>query len=105
MDFQVSVTDGNDAIVVHLAGELDMGTAAKTLAALEPVNLDGATTVVIDLAGLTFCDSSGLRLMLQLRRRVTTAGGEFSVTGAHGIVARTIEITGLTELLGSSSDA
>lgn len=99
MDFQVTVTDRADTIVVRLAGELDMATAERALDALRTTDLSVARSLVVDLADVSFCDSSGLRLLLHLRQAMVQHGGGFDAIGAHGIVASTIDVTGLTEVL------
>lgn len=99
MDFHVTVTDRADTIVVRLAGELDMATAERALDALRTTDLSAARSLVVDLADVSFCDSSGLRLLLNLRQAMVEHGGGFDAVGAHGIVASTIDVTGLTEVL------
>ncbi len=99
MDFHVTVTDRADAVVVRLAGELDMATAERALEALQRTDLSTARSLVVDLADVSFCDSSGLRLLLHLRQAMVEHGGGFDAVGAHGIVASTIDVTGLTEVL------
>jgi len=99
MDLHVTVTDRGDAIVVRLAGELDMATAARALDALRATDLSAVRSLVVDLADVSFCDSSGLRLLLHLRQAMVEHGGGFDAVGAHGIVASTIDVTGLTEVL------
>jgi anti-sigma B factor antagonist len=99
MDFHITVTDQADAVVVRLAGELDMATADRALDALRATDLTTARALIVDLSDVTFCDSSGLRLLLHLRQVMVEHGGGYDVVGAHGIVASTIEATGLTEVL------
>jgi anti-sigma B factor antagonist len=99
MDFRVTVTEQANAIVVRLAGELDMATSPRALEAVGATDLTAAHLLVVDLSDVTFCDSSGLRLLLHLRQVMVDHGGGFDAVGAHGIVASTIEVTGLTEVL------
>jgi len=99
MDFHITVTNRADAVVVRLAGELDMATAERALHALRATDLATARSLVVDLSDVTFCDSSGLRLLLHLRQVMVEHGGGYDAVGAHGIVASTIEVTGLTGVL------
>jgi anti-anti-sigma factor len=99
MDLRVTVTDQADAVVVRLGGELDMATADRVLDALRATDLTKARSLVVDLSDVTFCDSSGLRLLLHLRKIMVDHGGGYDAVGAHGIVASTIEVTGLTDVL------
>jgi anti-anti-sigma factor len=55
--------------------------------------------VVVDLTGVTFLDSSGIRALLTVRRIADEHGAALTVTGAHGIVRRVLTLTGLLGLL------
>jgi len=86
-----------DRLLIATAGELDLTTAPDLEAAL----LHGApyTALELDLAGLTFIDSSGLRLLLSERDRAHREGSAFTIIGASGPVARVFAISGFdTEL-------
>jgi anti-anti-sigma factor len=100
MDFHISVSvQADDIVVIRLAGELDLATAEQTREALRATDLTTTRSLVVDLSALTFCDSSGLRLLVQLHHVTVAHGGAFDVVGAHGIVADAIDLTGLTEIL------
>ena len=59
---------------------------------------DGVGELIIDLGDTTFLDSSGLRAILTLHRRVTNNGdGEFAIGNPSESVVRLLEITGLTD--------
>lgn len=88
--------DAGDMHVVSLHGQLDMANADRVRDALISV---AGSTVVVDLADLQFCDSSGIAALLGARSRITEAGHGFELRGANGIVRRVFEITGLSELL------
>ena len=53
-----------DPPVLQIAGEIDLATADQLRTALEEA-LSANPKVVIDMAGVTFCDATGLRLLLQ----------------------------------------
>jgi len=87
----------DDRIRVIAAGEIDMRTAADLRVALDAV-LDGRPSkIMIDLAAVTFMDSTGLGVLVQA---CTRAGdhGRVVVINPHPIVRRILEITGLGEL-------
>jgi anti-anti-sigma factor len=98
MDVQVS-TDGSAATII-LVGELDIANAEQVFSAATSAGiLDKPFRVVIDLSRLTFCDSSGPSVFVRLRHHLVDLGGDLSMVGAAGIVARSIAITGLGEHL------
>jgi anti-anti-sigma factor len=62
----VSTVHEDDVLTVELRGELDAATAPPLVAQITAA-LGGATTVRVDLHGVAFCDSSGIRMLFQLR--------------------------------------
>ncbi len=85
-------TDG--AVVCSLAGELDLDSLAPARTALDDAVAAGPAMLVVDLAGLQFCDSSGLNLLLQTRLAAQAAGLPLALVSLAPQVARVFEITG-----------
>ena len=56
---------------------------------------DGASNVVVDLAGVGFIDSTGLRVLLKALPRFEQRGGRLVLVSDDRRVLRTLEITGL----------
>lgn len=95
-DFAFDVVDVAGTRVVSLHGQLDLVNAERVRDAI--VQLEGSP-VVIDLRGLWFLDSSGIAALLEARRLVIESGRPFQLRGAHGIVLRALEVTGLSHLI------
>jgi serine/threonine-protein kinase RsbW/stage II sporulation protein AB (anti-sigma F factor) len=96
-EFNLRSQRDGDRLRIATAGELDLTTTPDLEAALE----SGApyTALELDLEGLTFIDSSGLRLLLSERDRANRHGLGFTIRGAKGPVARVFAISGFdTEL-------
>lgn len=72
--FSRSVTDVGDAHVVSLSGELDVATARGLLEWFTEI---AGSTVVVDLADLTYMDSSGISVMVQAKKKL---GDSFVLT-------------------------
>jgi anti-anti-sigma factor len=85
----------NDGVTVRVAGQVDLDTAEQLAAGLESCH----GTVVVDLAGVTFIDSSGLGTLVRARNRLTSEGGDLLVAEPTEMVRRLFELTGLSELL------
>ena len=68
-------------IVVCLSGELDLKTAGELKATVDPALLGAKTppTVVLDLSGVNFMDSSGMGAILGRYRTVSQMGGKLAV--------------------------
>ena len=85
--------------VVVLGGEIDAHTAPR-LADFFAAFPDGFENgVVIDLAAVTFMDSSGLRILVDLNGRAAEAGVTMVLRSPSRAVARVIEISGLGTVL------
>jgi anti-sigma B factor antagonist len=82
-------------------GEVDAAAAPQLTAATDEALREGAREVEVDMAGVTFLDSTGLTALIRSREAVLAAGGSLRLTAASAAVTRLLEITDLTELLGS----
>ncbi|WP_336212540.1 STAS domain-containing protein [Nonomuraea sp. LPB2021202275-12-8] len=83
------------AAVVRVDGELDKVTAPAFRECLTALSAEGRLDVVIDASRLTFCDSSGLWVLVAHRRDVGALGGSLRLTGVHGVFRRVLDVTGL----------
>ena len=93
-DFSLKVTDVGDIHVVALRGELDMATAAGLTDWLVAIS---GSSVVVDLSGLTFMDSSGINALVMARNRIVDSGNSLILARPSPIVKRTLEIVGLAD--------
>lgn len=80
-----------------LVGDLDAHTAVQLSDALTP--LPNESVIEVDLAGVEFMDSSGLRVILEARRDAAEHGREIVLTNPSRAVRRLFEITGLDDFL------
>jgi len=60
----VDERDSNGVRVVSLRGELDLATAPAACVRLDKARRTPRPRIVVDLSGLRFCDSTGLRALL-----------------------------------------
>ncbi|OLT11330.1 hypothetical protein BJF78_26935 [Pseudonocardia sp. CNS-139] len=86
--------------VVAPVGEADTATSGLLRDAALGAVRAGPGNVVVDMAGLTFCGSTGLVVLLECRDAAQDAGVGFAAVGGPPIVRRVLEITGLGPLLG-----
>lgn len=83
-----------DPSVVQLDGEIDLSTAGELRTALEQA-LATDPNVVIDMAGVTFVDATGLRVVLQLAA-CRNGSGPLPLRNASRM-QRILELVGLSE--------
>ncbi|RAY17093.1 anti-sigma factor antagonist [Actinomadura craniellae] len=103
--FDVTIGLRGRWIVVELLGELDLTTAprleSEVTAALD---MPGDPRLALDLAGVTFCDSSGLAAFIRLWRNVQQRAGEFVLLRPQEYLLRWLEITGLRSRIDVRDD-
>jgi len=88
------------AAVVAVLGELDIATAPELCVRLDAGRASNAPELLVDLTGLAFCDSTGLRALIGAANEYAVAGGELAVVPpAAGAVARLFALTGAAEFL------
>ncbi len=85
--------------VLCLRGELDLENARLLQRALETADVKEASTVLVDLRGLQFMDSTGLRELLTAHQRLQERGAELVVTGASVQVERLFSVTQVSKHL------
>ena len=96
LEFVARRRDGT--LVVALSGELDLVSAPELerfLRDLEPAE----DVVALDLTGLWFIDSSGLRVLLAENERGQMDGYRLVLVGVHGDVLDTLRLIGLDRVL------
>jgi anti-anti-sigma factor len=84
---------GHTVIAVH--GELDIATTASLRNRILTILKDTTTPVIIDLSGVSFCDASGLALLVGARRRARLHGLTIALVAPCPHVAKLLRITGL----------
>jgi anti-anti-sigma factor len=99
-------TTRNGAVaVIAASGELDLSGAQVLESELERLQADpDLGTVVLDLRGLEFMDSSGLRLVVLADMRAREAGRRLVLVRGPETVHRVFEITRMSERLDFVTD-
>ncbi len=97
--------DREGGVQLTLRGELDLSTIEKVEQELSRVEADGHDLIVLDLSGLTFLDSTGLRTIVTADQRARRAGRRVVVRRGPDTVHRVFTITRLDERLEMVDDA
>jgi anti-anti-sigma factor len=90
---RVDVSDLEGTIVLAVHGEIDAASAPLLESAF--VSLDGASPVLVDMAGVSFMDSSGLHTLLTQTLRLRESDGSIHICNPSDAVHRVVELTGL----------
>ena len=96
----VTVTGGGGPVaVLSAAGEIDHDSRLVLADAAETALLEGRNRLVVDLAGVSFCDSGGLSLLVDLHKRTGGQGGHLRLAAVQPAVQAVLLATNLDRLL------
>ncbi|HEX6969043.1 MAG TPA: STAS domain-containing protein [Micromonosporaceae bacterium] len=98
-DLSIAVRRTADEAVLILAGEIDMATAGRLSEAVNQALSDRPPRIVLDLGGVTFCDSQGLGTLIVLSRKASHAQSLLLLTNVNEFLLRVLDITGLRSAL------
>ena len=90
--------------VVPAPAELDLATAAAFRSELDHAFRSGAGVVVADMGATTFCDSSGLKVLVHAAQRAQASGQRFELRRPARMLCRMVDILGASSLLGLAGD-
>jgi anti-sigma B factor antagonist len=96
----VEVTHADRISVVTVTGEIDVDSMLALQAPLS--ELSPQSHIVLDMSRVRFMDSSGLKVILGQRIKMTEAGGSIHIRHASPAVQRVVQVSGLTDLLTES---
>jgi anti-sigma B factor antagonist len=92
--FRCEVEPRRDAVYVHPIGELDLSTVPVVEETLTELASVGFVRLVLDLRGLQFLDSAGLRLIIEWDAKAREGGLTFDLIRGPATVQRLLELTG-----------
>jgi len=97
--FSIETGSLGQASLVSLNGDLDLSTAKRAEQAIEEAEQASPPMLVIDLRGLSFMDSTGLRVVVSADKRATKANRRLVIIQGPAAVRRVFEIARLDERL------
>jgi anti-anti-sigma factor len=98
-ELSIEVQRAPDEVVVHLAGEIDVLTVVQLSSIVNETLVDPPPRIVLDMAGVTFCDSQGLGTLVVLSRKAQHARSVLALTNVGEFLLRVLDITGLRSAL------
>ncbi|GLY98308.1 STAS domain-containing protein [Actinoplanes sp. NBRC 103695] len=104
-ELSITVNRAPDEVTFILAGEIDVLTVANLSALVNEELADPPARMVLDMAGVTFCDSQGLGTLVVLSRKAQHARSVLSLANVGDFLMRVLDITGLRSALMISSTA
>src|SRR5260370_14082974 len=101
LDLSAQIAGGTT--IAELTGELDVATAPALREQLLSLVRPGSSRLVIDLSRVSFCDASGLAVLVNTARRARLLGGFLRLAAVSPQVGKVLNITGLNRHLASIS--
>ncbi|MFF4402895.1 STAS domain-containing protein [Streptomyces sp. NPDC001480] len=86
----------SDAAVITVCGELDTDTGLALQHQLAGQVVHGRRHLVLDLAGVPFMDSSGLRVIVRTVNEIRNVDGSVSLAAPSQVVRRVLDLTGVS---------
>jgi anti-anti-sigma factor len=90
--------------VVSIQGSVDALTAGEVQRYLEALISKGEGKLIVDLKGVDFMSSAGLRVIMAASKNVRRKGGDLRLAAAQPAIEKMLKISGFTSLLESFSN-
>lgn len=91
--------DGNK--VLDVMGEIDVYTAPQFKEAVNEIVDGGQKHLLINMAGVTYMDSSGFGTLLSATKRLKPKGGTVNLVKCNGAIDRILRITRLNQIFST----
>ena len=93
---EIKTKSEGSTLTIAVSGRVDTVTAPELEAGLK---FGDAASVVLDLAGVPYMSSAGLRLLLTSHKAMLAKGGEFKIVNVQPSVSEVLSITGFADIL------
>jgi anti-sigma B factor antagonist len=102
--FQIESKREGAAARLALAGELDLATVGRVEQAVDAALGEGVREIVVDMRGLEFVDSSGLRMFIVLDQRASSEGWKLGLARPPERVMSVFRVSGVESMLPFTDD-
>lgn len=92
-------------VVVTVCGDLDAASAPRLKDALQDLGARDDPDVIVDVEGLTFIDSSGVYVLVQALKRMSTEGRNLMLRGADSRAYKVLDVCRLTSVFDLADSA
>lgn len=95
---KTEVQQENNTTIVRVTGSVDALTAAELSKVLTTQITDGRTNLVVDLAGVEFMSSAGLRTLLGAVKEARSNGGDLRIISTNPGVDKVLKMSGFNNI-------
>jgi anti-sigma B factor antagonist len=104
LTMEITTAQTGGVAVIALYGDLDFGAAEQVKRAINDVIERGQSRIVVDLAGVSYIDSSGLGAVVITMKRARAVGGDLRLCGLQEDVQASLAMTGLIKQIAVHAD-
>ncbi|MEK8130924.1 STAS domain-containing protein [Paenibacillus filicis] len=97
--FHVRTTKTEQAVIVHLQGELDLSKVSELRSALDPFIADTTRSLILNLKDLQYIDSTGIGVIVSVLKARDVLKASFTVQDIPPKIKRIFDLTGITPFL------
>ncbi|MGO8670627.1 MAG: STAS domain-containing protein [Capsulimonadaceae bacterium] len=97
---ETNVRHVNGVPVLDVSGEIDIYTTPQFKESVTGAIDEGASTIVINMAGVEYMDSSGFGTLLSATKRLRPMHGSLRLYGCNDAITRMLQITRLNTIFG-----
>jgi anti-sigma B factor antagonist len=98
---ETSTRDESGFTVLDVAGEIDVYTAPQFKEAVNQIISAGQQDLIINMARVTYMDSSGFGTLLSATKRLRPEGGTVNLVACNSAIERMLRITRLNTVFGT----
>jgi anti-sigma B factor antagonist len=91
---KTEVQQGSNSTIVNVTGSVDALTAAELAKVLTTQITDGQANLVVDLTGVEFMSSAGLRTLLGAVKEARSHGGDLRIISTNPGVDKVLKMSG-----------
>jgi anti-sigma B factor antagonist len=102
---KITSRDAATGPVLEIFGELDYTTAVELRELIPTIALRPGQRLVVDLAGMEFCDSSGITALIAARSHAHAARADIALAAVPANTLRVLRIVGLDQVFTIHPDS
>jgi anti-sigma B factor antagonist len=92
-------SDASQTQLVEVLGRMAGNNSLALAQALDNALASGCTTVILDLGGVEYINSAGLRELMLLYKRMQHTGGQLKIANPSDRVQKLLELVGLDSVI------
>ncbi|NPV26257.1 MAG: anti-sigma F factor antagonist [Firmicutes bacterium] len=98
---RLEMNQTRDTLIVRAHGEMDLAVADQLRTEIDRrLDETPVRNLIIELANVSFMDSSGLGVLLGRYKRISRGGGKMALIRPQPQVRRVLELSGITRIIG-----